>query len=460
MVLPNELGGEHSLGSKKTNVTGVGAQSLEEGGIDPAWKELRLKVNVKPMKYIQCFLLFIAIAVLPGTVWSQSNAYHVEGLFYLDHSPVRIGIRDGRISGITRLDALSDDTRRLYISPGLIDNQVNGYNGIPFVSEGEELTLEEVQIITEGLWKTGVTTYLPTLRTNDQKVLLQSLAVLAKARSNPALNGSIPGFHLEGPYISPVDGFRGAHALKSVRKPNWKEFTELYEAAGGAIVQVTLAPEVDGALDFITRCRERNIVVALGHHNASTRQVTEAVDRGAQTVTHLGNAMANTINRHVNPLWSQLADDRLMISMIADGFHLLPEQIRVFYKAKGVDRTIITSDVTRYAGMRPGKYLNAEGDTIQLTEDGAAIYVARNSLSGSASPISKGVGFVMKVTGCSLAEAIQMASSNPAELYGLKDRGELMVGMRADLILFDMDDFKMDIRKTIVNGKVVYEAKN
>jgi N-acetylglucosamine-6-phosphate deacetylase len=289
---------------------------------------------------------------------------------------------------------------------------------------------------------------------------LKSLQVLAKTKDDPALNGSIAGLHLEGPYISPVDGYRGAHALKSVRKPNWREFMELYEASGRNIVQVTLAPEVEGALDFIVKCREHNIVVALGHHNASTRQVTEAVDRGAQTVTHLGNAIANNINRRVNPLWSQLSDDRLMISIIADGFHLLPEQIRVFYKVKGAERTIITSDVTRYAGMPPGDYLNAEGDTIRLTTDGAAIYVARNSLSGSASPISKGVGFVMQVTGCSLAEAIQMASFNPAKLYGLKDRGELKPGMRADLILFTMEDFQMKIKKTIVAGKVVYEAKN
>ena len=411
------------------------------------------------MKFLKGALL-LSVVVSASVAYGQGgSAYYLEGLFYRDHSPVRVEIRNGKIANITRIENLTDRSNPVYISPGLIDNQVNGYNGVPFVMEGEQLTPAGVRTITEGLWKTGVTTYLPTLRTNDQEVLLKSLRVLAKTKDDPALNGSIAGFHLEGPYISPVDGYRGAHALKSVRKPNWQEFTELYEASGRSVVQVTLAPEVEGALDFIVKCRENNIVVALGHHNASTSQVTEAVDRGAQTVTHLGNAIANNINRRVNPLWSQLSDDRLMISIIADGFHLLPEQIRVFYKAKGAERTIITSDVTRYAGMPPGDYLNAEGDTIRLTPDGAAIYVARNSLSGSASPISKGVGFVMKVTGCSLAEAIQMASSNPARLYGLNDRGELKPGMRADLILFTMENFEMKIKKTIVSGKVVYQAK-
>ncbi len=406
--------------------------------------------------YIKHWLLLVWVFACPLMLNGQT--WHVEGRLYLDHSPVRVEIRDGRIIDLKRIDTPSDKDSRLYIAPGLIDNQVNGYRGIPFIMAGAELTHDGVRQITEGLWEAGVTTYLPTLRTNDQDLLLRSLRVLAKARKHADFRGSIAGFHLEGPYISPVDGYRGAHALKSVRKPDWNEFMELYETSGDGIMQVTLAPEVEGGLDFISRCREKNIVVALGHHNASASQVTAAADRGAQTVTHLGNAIANTINRRDNPFWSQLAEDRLMVSIIADGFHLTPEQIRTFYKVKGPEHTIVTSDVTRYAGLPPGDYLNAEGDTIRLTPDGAAIYVARNSLSGSASTITKGVGHVMKVTGCSLAEAIRMASTNPARLYGLDDRGEIKPGMRADLILFSVDDFRLDIKKTIVAGKVVYEA--
>jgi N-acetylglucosamine-6-phosphate deacetylase len=147
-----------------------------------------------------------------------------------------------------------------------------------------------------------------------------------------------------------------------------------------------------------------------------------------------------------------------MISIIGDGFHLLPDEIRVFYKVKGPQRTIITSDVTRYAGMKPGKYLNSEGDTIELTKEGAVMYVARQALSGSASPITKGVGNVMKVTGCTMAEAFQMGSSNAARLLGLKDRGELKPGMRADIILFTLKDNTLHIKKTIVAGDIVYDS--
>jgi N-acetylglucosamine-6-phosphate deacetylase len=266
------------------------------------------------------------------------------------------------------------------------------------------------------------------------------------------------GYHLEGPYISPIDGYRGAHPLKFVRKPDWNEFMELYEASGRNILQVTLAPEIEDGMDFISKCREKNIVVALGHHNASSVQLTESVDRGAQISTHFGNGCANSINRHVNPLWPQLADDRLMISIICDGFHLLPEEIRVFYKVKGPEKTIITSDVTGYGGLAPGKYKTADGETIELAQDGALTYPAQKVLYGSASPLTKGVSNVLKFTGCNLGEAIQMASTNPAKLYGLTDRGEIKPGMRADLILFTLDNFNINIKKTIVAGEIMYES--
>lgn len=290
-------------------------------------------------------------------------------------------------------------------------------------------------------------------------VLIRNFSILAKAVDNKKLLGSIPGFHLEGPYINPEDGYRGAHPKRYVKLPDWNEFMKMYEAADGKIMQVTVAPEMEGGLDFITNCSNKGIVVALGHHNAPAATVEAAISRGAKIATHLGNGAANMINRHNNPFWSQLSDDRYMISIICDSFHLLPEEIRVFYKVKGVNNTIITSDVTSYAALEPGEYKTETGETIELTKEGMLRYPAQNVLYGSASPITKGVGHVMKVTGCSLAEAVQMASTNPSKLYGLDDRGELLPGRRADLILFTLDDYKVNIKKTFVNGVLVYQAK-
>jgi len=401
------------------------------------------------------YRFFITILLLLVSVISSGQTT-ITGLLYSDHKPVSITFDEGRITAIERIERLSEGRNDIYIAPGLIDNQVNGFAGVSFTFGGIELNSEDVKKATRELWKTGVTTYLPTLTTNSYDLLKRNFTVLNSVIDDPSLLGSIAGFHLEGPYISPVDGYRGAHPLKHVRKPDRDEFISLYEASGNNILQVTLAPEMEDAMDLISLCTEKGIVVAVGHHNASTAVITEAIDKGARISTHLGNGCANMINRHVNPLWPQLADDRLMISIIGDGFHLLPEEIRVFYKVKGPGKTIITSDVTGFGSLPPGKYVTEEGDSIELTEDGMLRYPAQNVLYGSASPLKKGVGNVMKVTGCSLEKAIRMASTNPARLYGLNDRGEIAIGKRADLIVFQIIDNELVIKQTYVNGNPVY----
>jgi len=384
--------------------------------------------------------------------------FQLEGYSYLDGSPVRVEIRDGKISTVERIEKLTDETNRLFIAPGLIDSQVNGYAGISFSFAGGELTREGVREATKALWKKGVTSYLPTLTTNSHELLVRNFEILAGAIDDEALLGSIPGFHLEGPYINPEDGYRGAHPRQHVRKPDWDEFMAFRQASGDHILTVTLAPEMEGALDFTRSCTAEGMVVALGHHNASTWIIDQAVANGAKISTHLGNGCANMINRHVNPIWPQLANDQLSISIICDGFHLLPEEIRVFYGIKGPERTILISDVTSYAALPPGEYQTPDGETIELTPGGMLRYPAQNVLYGSASAISKGVVHIMKVTGCSLADAIRMASTNPADLYGLGDRGMMEPGKRADLILFTIGNDDLEIQRTYVRGKLVFKA--
>ncbi len=410
-----------------------------------------MKEHIK--KVILSLLVFVFI------LCQADGQETVEGIHYATGKPVQLKIKDGKITGIKEIKKLSENNSGLFVAPGFFDNQINGFAGVSFAFGESDLTGEGVQKATRELWKKGVTTYLPTLTTNSQEVLVKNFAILAKTMNDENLLGSIPGFHLEGPYINPEDGYRGAHPKQFVRLPNWNEFLEMYNAAEKKIVQVTVAPEMEGAQDFIKKCREFGIVVAVGHHNANKEQLDLAVDNGAIISTHLGNGCANMINRHRNPLWPQLANDGLMISIICDGFHLLPEEIKTFYMVKGVDNTIITSDVTSYAALEPGLYKTDTGETIELTADGMLRLPSQNVLYGSASPITKGVGHVMEVTGCSLADAVQMASTNPAKLYGLNDRGTLETGKRADLILFTIVNSEVNIQKTWVNGDLVYENK-
>jgi len=378
----------------------------------------------------------------------------IKGLFYSDQTPISIGFENGKIRTITRKQKLDDPTlANVYIAPGFIDNQVNGYMGVDFSSPG--LTVDDVRNVTQSLWKVGVTTYLPTIVTSPHERLVENLTVLAEATHDPDIALSVPGFHLEGPFISPEDGYRGAHNKDWVRLPDWQEFLKINHVAENKIIQVTLAPELDGAMEFIQNCEAQRIVVGIGHHNGSAEQIRQAVDHGAAISVHLGNGCANFIHRHNNPLWSQLAEDRLMASIIVDGFHLRPDEVKTFFRTKGVDRLVITSDVTKLAGMPPGEY-TWNKMAVVMTPDGMIKYPAQNVLAGASLPITRGIFNIIKFTNCSLAEAIQMATINPARLYEINDRGEIKVGKRADLVLFSLWENDLVIHKTIVAGREVY----
>ena len=394
--------------------------------------------------------LSLILFCLPMTGTEKDTAT-VKGAFYLDGDMISIGIMDGKI---VKIDHISHDTDTpaVYIAPGLIDLQINGFMGVDF--SDQNLTLKDLRKATEALWKVGVTTFLPTVITNDQKSLTKSFTILAGALHDEEIGMSVPGFHLEGPFISPIQGYRGAHLEKYVRPPDWEEFSALQKAADHGIRLITVAPEVNGAISFIRKCIETGVVVSLGHHNGSAEIIKQAVDAGASMSTHLGNGCANTINRHDNPLWPQLADERITATLIADGFHLNKEEIQCFYKMKGVELTVLVSDALDLAGLPPGEY--TRGERVVLLTPDVVKYPAENVLAGAASPISTGVSNIMKFTHCSLGDAIRMASANPARTLGLDDRGEIKQGKRADLILFTIEDGGIVIQQTIVAGRTVY----
>jgi N-acetylglucosamine-6-phosphate deacetylase len=365
-------------------------------------------------------------------------------------------VRNGIIENVSEGDLVATGATEInannqFIGPGLIDIQINGFMGVDF--SDQELSIADMRKATEALWKVGVTTYLPTVITNSQKNLKRSFSLLSKVLDDKEIGMSIRGFHLEGPYISPVQGFRGAHLEKYVREPEWKEFSELQKEVHDRIVLITVAPEVNGAISFIRKCTQAGIVVSLGHHNGSSEIIKKAVGAGASMVTHLGNGCANMINRHDNPFWPQLANDELTATIIADGYHLNQDQIQCFYRMKGLERTILVSDALDLAGLPPGEYTRLERQVV-LTE--VVKFPAENVLAGAASPLSICVSNMMKFTNCSLENAIQMASANPARSLGLKEIGELKPAKRADVILFKLENGKIKILKTIISGKIVF----
>jgi N-acetylglucosamine-6-phosphate deacetylase len=387
-------------------------------------------------------------------VTNSNSLMEIEGILYSDMGKVSIKSVNGYISTIDRIES-QGKSLELFVSQGLIDVQINGYMGIDFSGPG--LTVEGIRRATKALWKVGVTSYFPTIITSDIERIKENFAVLAEAQKDPEIGKSIAGFHLEGPYISPVKGFRGAHLEKYIKNPDWKEFQEIQKAANNEIKLITLAPELEGAISFIQNCVSVGIVVALGHHNGSTKDIKQAVDAGAKMATHLGNGCANEINRHHNPLWPQLSDDRITPSIIADGFHLTKEEVRSFFKVKGADKTILVSDALDLAGLPVGEYIRGERKLL-LTENVVKL-PKENVLAGAASPISKCVGVMMNYTHCGLKAAIQMASTNSAELFSLNKIGKIEPGKRADIIQFALVDGEMVIHKTFVAGELVYSKR-
>lgn len=384
------------------------------------------------------------------------NALQIEGRSYENGEPLRISIAGERIVSVEPAWPSGDVDDLPYVAPGLFDLQINGHGRTWF--GGEELTADDVLKTLEPHYRFGITRLCPTLVTNSFEALAAGFAAIDEAcRREQWAADMVPGCHLEGPFISAEDGPRGAHPIQHVRPANWNEFQKLQKRSGDRICLVTLAPEVDGAIDFIERAVDAGIVIAIGHTAATPEQITAAVDAGARLSTHLGNGAHATIRRHPNYIWEQLGDPRLYASIITDGHHLPASVVRSFIGMKTPLRTIITCDAAGLAGCPPGEY--SEGNiAVEILDDGKIVIAGqRQLLAGSSLETDTCVANAMTMAGVSLREAFDMAGRHPARLLGFEEF-RLKRGSRADLVLFDVspDDHRLRIHATIAAGNVRY----
>ncbi len=373
--------------------------------------------------------------------------------------PVDLSVAEGRVVSIDPAvqDPVGLGDRDAIIAPPLFDIQVNGAYGINL--QGQQVSTEDVRALSRRLAAHGVSHWIPTLITGSYEDMAHGCRVLAKALDEPDLGEAVPGIHLEGPYISPVDGPRGAHPKAHVRPPDFDEFLRWYDAAKGRIAYVTVAPEVEGAAEFIRRVAGMGIVVSLGHHDADAAAIAAAVDAGASLCTHLGNGVASTIHRHRNPIWPQLADDRLKASLIADLEHLPPPVLKSMVRAKGTDKVVLTSDCVHITGLPPGRYTLC-GHEVELTPHGRINLSGTDLLAGSALMLLQGVINTAQTAEISLGEAHACASTVPATLFGLQNRfAAPTVGSTANFIVFDVDrsaaQWKSVLRGAFIRGERV-----
>ncbi len=344
---------------------------------------------------------------------------------------------------------------RLRVSPGWIDIQVNGFAG--FDVNAADARPETAAGMLRRLWQEGVAQCCPTVVTHTAGHIARCVRAIADACAQDAdARASVLGIHLEGPYISPFDGARGAHPRDHVRPPDWDEFARWQEAAGGLIRIVTLAPEAPGAIPFIARLARSGVVVGLGHTLAAADDIRAAVDAGATLSTHLGNGAPATLPRHPNMVWEQLAEDRLMASAIFDGHHLPASVMKVIARAKGIGRTILVSDAVALARMPPGVYDGGIGGQVELRADGRLSVLGTPYLAGSASSLKDCLENAVRLAGCGLEDAIQMASANPAAL--LQAAGAVRTAGALTVFRWDAQRARAEIAATFVGGRVVFAA--
>jgi N-acetylglucosamine-6-phosphate deacetylase len=322
---------------------------------------------------------------------------------------------------------------------GFADLQVNGFLGVDFSAPG--LTVEAVARVTDALRNRGTAAYCPTMITADEEIYRQNLPVLARAMEDPHLSASLLGIHLEGPFISSRDGARGAHPASATRLPDLEYYERLRAWAGDRVALVTLAPELPGSEHLIRHIRATGAHVSIGHHMASFSEIRSACDAGAEAVTHFGNGIPNLLARHPNPLWDQLAEDRLQLMLITDGHHVPETLIRSVLLARGVNKTLVVSDAAPIAAMPAGRY-STLGQEVILEPSGRLWNPVGNHLVGSSATM---IDCMNVLAGLGILEEEGLWAvglQNPLRLIG-KDSASITSGHDAPSVRFVRNHFEV-----------------
>lgn len=298
---------------------------------------------------------------------------------------------------------------------GWVDLQVNGHAGVSFCDE--TLTLDRVFEATGKLVAEGTVLFLPTVVTTPPEIMIHCLKVLGQACAHPDLNGRLGGIHLEGPYLSPEPGAKGAHPPDCMHPPDLEEFNRFQEAAGGFIRLLTLAPELEGAPRFIEAVSSRGVICSAGHTLASYPDFRIAVEAGLRLGTHIGNGVPREVNRHDNPILSQLAIPDIVPSMITDGFHLPEGFIRTVVSAKKSSGCFVVSDQTHLAGMPPGEYRLGVTPVV-LEEDGFLHMRDEPYLAGSSRTMAECMEHLASLGFLEDDDLVQMGNRTPLSILG------------------------------------------
>jgi N-acetylglucosamine-6-phosphate deacetylase len=340
------------------------------------------------------------------------------------------------------------------IAPAFWDLQTNGRWGVSF--SDDSITVEQVGEIVRAHAALGTARLCPTLITASFEATLHGVATIAQACDRwPEIEAMVLGIHLEGPWVSERDGYRGAHPFEHARDPDLGEFERWQAACGRRIRIVTLAPERLAANAAIRFLNSQGVVVALGHTAADRATIEAACQAGARLSTHLGNGVESHPPRHPNPIWDQAAQLGLSASLIADGHHLGPSIVQVLVRTKGLDRIVLVSDFSPLAGLPVGTY-----GPWSVDAGGKIVVTGTPYLAGANRGLDHGLANLAAWTGVTLLDAWSTVTTNPARLLGA-DAPAIKAGEPANFVVFhEMDNRagqsdrpRIEIVRTCVDGR-------
>jgi N-acetylglucosamine-6-phosphate deacetylase len=369
-------------------------------------------------------------------------------------SPGWLVMRDGKIADVGSGDA-PDDVRIVnlgehLIVPGFIDLHVHGGAGAQVNGDDAAGVADEVRRLAEHHARHGTTALLATTVSDSVEDLQETLRGIGRCLSGQDSAGArVLGAHLEGPWIAPARA--GAHDVRHLRPPSRSELAQLLGVSPGVVKLITLAPELDGAVDVIAAIVEAGVVASIGHTDADLATTRVAIDAGARHVTHLFNAMPGLRHRRPGPVGVALTDQRVTVEVVADGVHLDPVVLALVMLAAG-DRVVAVTDASAAVGLAAGRVrlgsreVDVRGDRVVLAD-------APDTLAGSLLTMDRAVANLVSA-GASLAAAVSTATSTPARVIGELDRGVIRVGAVADIVVLDPD---LRCAATVMGGHVVFD---
>jgi N-acetylglucosamine-6-phosphate deacetylase len=339
----------------------------------------------------------------------------------------------------------------VYATPGFIDTHIHGAGGFDS-SKADEEGGRDISSMRETLASHGITSFLPTIVSNDTGKMLSVIESLSKLSENGGEGAEIVGIHVEGPFINPMK--HGAQKKEYIRNVDIGEAKDIIAAGSGSIKIMTLAPELKNAVPLIELLVEEGIVASMGHSLADEKAFIRAVDAGATRCTHLFNGMPPLHQREVGLTAMALVDNRIDVELILDPLLIHPRMIELACRAKPNHRIIGVSDAVEGAGLSDGDYHLGECE-IQI-HDGK-VTTHDGVIAGTTQTLEKGWSQLANASHMARSDAAACLSINPARSIGLEKRGELRPGYWADIAFFDAETNKQ--RLTVSKGRVIYDSK-